>query len=160
VFISYISRYYLNREWERNKESLVQYLQQVRISRVNQKQDDKAYFQVHRGIKGVVYNTLVSLDTEGQTQSNSSNATVAGAVIYVQELSGPLGKNVTDSSSGEFWRLLLPGQYRISAYQNVCSAKGVILYSEGVNVTITKESPLLVQDLVLDMVAPCDIGPR
>jgi len=136
-------KYYLNREWERNKDSLVQYLQQV-----------------HRGIKGVVYDSSVSLDTERQIQSNSSDATVAGAVIYVQELSGPLGKNVTTSSRGEFWRLLLPGQYRISAYQNVCSTGGVILHSEAVDVTITEESPLVVQDLVLDRVAPCGTGPR
>ena len=93
------------------------------MSRVNTELADDAYFQVHRGIKGVVYDSSVSLDTERKTQSNSSDATVAGAVIYVQELSGPLGKNVTTSSRGEFWRLFLPG---ISAYQNVCSTGGVI----------------------------------
>ena len=130
------------------------------MSRMNGKQAYNSYFQVHRGIKGVVYDSSVSLDTERKTQSNSSDATVAGAVIYVQELSGPLGKNVTTSSRGEFWRLLLPGQYRISAYQNVCSTGGVILHSEAVNVTITEERPLVVQDLVLDRVAPCGSGPR
>ena len=130
------------------------------MSRVNEKQTYNSYFQVHRGIKGVVYDSSISLDTERQTQSNSSDATVAGAVIYVQELSGPLGKNVTTSSRGEFWRLLLPGQYRISAYQNACSTGGVILHSEAVNVTITEESPLVVQDLILDRVAPCGSGPR
>ena len=108
----------------------------------------------------MVYDSSVSLDSERQTQANSSDATVAGAVIYVEELSGPLGKNVTTSSRGEFWRLLLPGQYRISAYQNVCSTGGVILHSEAVNVTITEESPLVIQDLVLDRVAPCGSGPR
>ena len=40
VFIPSYPRYYLNREWERNKESLLQYLQQVKMSRVNEKLAD------------------------------------------------------------------------------------------------------------------------
>ena len=42
------------------------------------------YFQVHRGIKGVV--------------KDSSGASVDGAVIVVQEPNGSLGKNVISSS--------------------------------------------------------------
>ena len=64
-----------------------------------------------------------------------------------------LGRMLPPSSRGEFWRLLLHGHYTVSAYRNVCSTEGVILHSEAVNVTITEESPLVVQDLILDMVA-------
>jgi len=135
----YPRKYYLNREWERNKESLIQYLQQV-----------------HRGIKGVVYDSSESI---GRVGSNSGTS-VAGAVIVVQEATGTLGKNVTSSSRGEYWRLLMPGQYKITAYQNVCSTGGVILQSETVNVTITEDTPLVVQDLVLDRISPCGTGPR
>lgn len=137
------SKYYLNREWERNKESMVKYLQQV-----------------HRGVKGVVYDSSLSLDTERQIESNRSDAAVPKAVITVHTLAGPLGKNVTTSSRGEFWRLLLPGQYKMTAYQDVCSTGGVVLHSETLNITITEENPLVVQDFVLDRVAPCGSGPR
>ena len=116
--------------------------------------------QVHCGVKGVVYDGSLSLDTERQIESNRSDAAVPNAVITVHTLAGPLGKNVTTSSRGEFWRLLLPGQYKMTAYQDVCSTGGVVLHSETLNITITEENPLVVQDFVLDRVAPCGSGPR
>ena len=111
-------------------------------------------------MKGVVYDSSLSLDTERQIESNRSDAAVPKAVITVHTLAGPLGKNVTTSSRGEFWRLLLPGQYKMTAYQDVCSTGGVVLHSETVNITITEENPLVVQDFVLDRVAPCGSGLR
>merc|ERR1712212_275201 len=133
----YPSRSRLNREWDINKESLVKYLQQV-----------------HRGVKGVVYDS--SYDSENIT----TEAAVAGAVITVETVSGHLGKNVTTSNNGEFWRLLLPGQYSMTAYKDVCTTGGVILHSGTVNITITEDIPLVVQNFVLDMVVPCGNGPR
>lgn len=137
----YPRRYYLNREWERNKESIVSYLQQV-----------------HRGIKGIVYDgSQIAKTSEDSLQTASP---VSSAVIYVEDENGPLRKNVTTSKRGEFWRLLLPGNYRVTAFQDICSIGGVILHSATVSVNITKENPLVVQNLVLDRAAPCGISPR
>ena len=87
---------------------------------------------------------------------DSSGASVDGAVIVVQEPNGSFGKNVISSSRGEFWRLLLPGQYKVTAYHNGCSTGGVLLQSETVDVAVTEDSPLVVQDLVMDRVSPCE----
>ena len=46
-------RYYLNREWERNRDSMMLYLQQV-----------------HRGVKGLVTTQLLE-GTQGQVSSQS-----------------------------------------------------------------------------------------
>ena len=46
-------RYYLNKEWERNRDSLMVYLQQV-----------------HRGVKGLVTNQLLE-GAQGQVSSQS-----------------------------------------------------------------------------------------
>jgi carboxypeptidase D len=132
----YPRRSQLNLEWERNKESLVQYLQQV-----------------HRGVKGVVHDS--SYHPENQTDS-----AVAGAEISVETVTGLLGKNVSSSSRGEFWRLLLPGEYRLTAYKDVCSTGGVLLHSDTLNITLTEDSPLVVTHFILDKVAPCGNGPR
>jgi len=125
----YPRRYYLNREWEQNKESLLQYLEQV-----------------HRGIKGTVI--------------NSSGFSVSEASIIVENADGPLSKNIITSNRGEYWRLLLPGQYKVKAHKNVCSSEGVILQSETVNVTITEENPLVLQDLVIGRLVPCEDTPK
>ena len=105
-------------------------------------------------MKGVVYDS--SYDKDNFTAGSA----VASAVISVETVSGHLGKNVTTSSKGEFWRLLLPGQYSVTAYKDVCTTGGVILHSQTVNITITEENPLVVQNFVLDMVVPCGNGPR
>ncbi|VDK43405.1 unnamed protein product [Anisakis simplex] len=49
---------------------------------------------VHRGLKGFVFNS----DAEA----------VGGAVLSVNE-----GKNITTTRDGEFWRILLPGKYKM-----------------------------------------------
>ena len=111
---------------------------------------------MHRGIKGIVYDgAQIAKSSEGSLQTTSP---VSSAVIYVEDENGPLRKNVTTSKRGEFWRLLLPGNYRVTAFQDICSIGGVILHSATVSVNITKENPLVVQNLVLDRTVPCGIG--
>ena len=113
---------------------------------------------MHRGIKGIVYDgSQIAKTSEDSLQTASP---VSSAVIYVEDENGPLRKNVTTSKRGEFWRLLLPGNYRVTAFHDICSTGGVILHSATVSVNITKENPLVVQNLVLDRAAPCGIGPR
>ena len=81
-------RYYLNREWERNRDSMMLYLQQV-----------------HRGVKGQVTTQLLTNDTpQGVAQAVVTVRDEAGAVV---------GKHVTSSDRGEYWKLLLPGQYTV-----------------------------------------------
>jgi len=125
----YPKRHVLNREWERNKESLLEYLRQV-----------------HRGAKGIVRDT--------------AGVGVAGADIVVQEINGPSAKNVTSSARGEFWKLLLPGQYRMTAYRDLCSTRGVILYSRTVEMTLQEDRVMVVLDLLLDRVGQCQKTPR
>ena len=67
-------------EWQKNKKSLVKYLQSV-----------------HMGIKGMVWDV--------------NNNPVANAKIRVEGND----KFVTTTERGEYWRLLLPGSYRIHA---------------------------------------------
>ena len=82
-------RYYLNREWERNRDSMMLYLQQV-----------------HRGVKGQVTTQLLTNDTPQG---------VAQAVVTVRDEAGTVvGKHVTSSDRGEYWKLLLPGQYTVT----------------------------------------------
>ena len=126
------------------------------------------YLQVHRGVRGVV--------------RNSGGEAVEGAVITVEQVaatpatsllqdSGLLGKNVTTSSRGEFWRLLLPGTYTIRAEFAACETAGITLASapmqvrgegEGdpAQVTLTEERQVVERSLVLDQLAACSEGPR
>ena len=67
--------------------------------------------QVHRGVKGVV------VDQSGRH--------LESAAVLVTNSSGPEGKNVTTSSRGEFWKLLVPGQYRLTAQVGGCEAEPV-----------------------------------
>ena len=72
----------------------------------------------------------------------------------------PIEKNVTSSSRGEFWRLLLPGDYLLSGYKDMCNTAGVILASKPSPFTVSPGQPLVRQDLVLNSVLPCNSGPR
>ena len=65
----YPRRYYLNKEWERNKDSLFEYMKQV-----------------HRGVKGVVYTTLEGAGA-GQL-SQEEGRPLAGAVVVVTDPAG------------------------------------------------------------------------
>ena len=54
IFVNtYLVRYYLNKEWERNRDSMMLYLQQV-----------------HRGVKGLVTTQLLE-GAQGQVSSQS-----------------------------------------------------------------------------------------
>ena len=97
--------------------------------------------QVHRGVKGIVRDT--------------SGVGVAGADIVVHENNGNSAKNVTSSARGEFWKLLLPGQYRMTAYHDLCSTRGVILYSRTVEMTLQEDRVMVVLNLLLDRVGQC-----
>ena len=61
--------------------------------------------QVHQGIKGFV--------------KNQQGAGIYGAVIHVQGIN----HNVTTASHGDFWRLLLPGIYTVTACASSHSCK-------------------------------------
>lgn len=124
----YPKKYYLNQEWERNRDSLLSYLEQV-----------------HRGVKGVV------TDSAGE---------VEGAVVLVQQAGSLLSKNVTTSSRGEFWRLLLPGEYTLTAQLSACQTANIMLQSQPLQVTLTEASPLEVVNLTLDNISGCPEGPR
>ena len=81
--------------------------------------------------------------------------------IFSSYLAGlAIEKNVTSSSRGEFWRLLVPGEYLISGYRDMCDTAGVVLASRQIEVTVTSRQPLVRQDINLDTVLPCSSGPR
>ena len=140
----YPRRYYLNKEWERNRDSMMEYLHQV-----------------HRGVKGLVSTTLEGASVGG---TDGSPAPLSNAVITVrdEDRGVQLGKNVTSSSRGEFWRLLMPGNYTIRAVMDMCTSAGIVLTSDNVGVTITEQQPLVTLDLSLNDVIKCDDsnGPR
>ena len=92
--------------------------------------------------------------------TDTSGVRISGAEIIVAENTGAFVKNVTTSSRGEFWKLLLPGQYRVTAYQNLCSTGGVILHSETIDIIVTEDRPLVLQDMLMDRVEPCDNIPK
>ena len=85
-----------------------------------------------------------------------------------------LSKNVTTSSRGEFWRLLLPGEYTLTAQLSACQTANIMLQSQpvqvlggctgvhhaSVQVTLTEASPLEVVNLTLDNISGCPEGPR
>ena len=61
--------------------------------------------QVHRGVKGLVTTQLLT---------NNNPQGVAQAVVTVRDEAGVVGKHVTSSDRGEYWKLLLPGQYTVT----------------------------------------------
>merc|ERR1719510_2339694 len=113
--------------------------------------------QVHRGVKGLVFTTLEGAGT-GQL-SQEEGRPLSGAVVVVTDTAGrAIEKNVTSSSRGEFWRLLLPGDYILTAYKDICDTAGVIISSAPT--TISSRQPLLIQNLNLNTILPCSSGPR
>lgn len=71
--------------------------------------------QVHQGIKGFV--------------KNQQGAGIHGAVIHVQGFN----HNVTTASHGDFWRILLPGIYTVTAYASGhrCKTLGNVTVNSG-----------------------------
>jgi len=125
----YPKKYYLNNLWDENRESLFAYLEQV-----------------HRGIKGLVV--------------LQSGETVPGATVEVENMeTGELTRPVSSSQFGEYWKLLLPGTYRVRAILDECSQNGTIKYSSWQQITLTEEEKLQRLDLVMDEDI-CQNGPR
>ena len=83
---------------------------------------------MHRGVKGVV------LDQSGHP--------IEGASVLVASSEGPVGKNVKTSRRGEFWKLLLPGQYSLSAELAGCQA-------EVVRFAVTDEKQLAIHNITI-----------
>jgi carboxypeptidase D len=71
----------LKKEWDNNRDSLINYM-----------------YQVHIGVKGFV------LNFESQP--------INKAVIQVEGIA----YNVTTTNLGEYWRLLMPGNYQITGF--------------------------------------------
>ena len=73
------------------------------------------------------------------TVTDAAGASVEGAVVRVSQRS----KDVTTSSGGEFWRLLVPGVYTFQAFKDdMESEEAEVVVEEG-----AREGPVL--DLVL-----------
>lgn len=88
----------LQKYWEQNRKSLLQFIHQV-----------------HRGVKGMVI--------DSKDGSGIPNATITVETIHHQ---------VTSSSLGDYWRLLVPGKYKLTA-----SAQGYT--SDSSSVTVPKD---------------------
>jgi len=131
----YPTRYFILREWENNKESLINYIEQV-----------------HMGIKGVV------LNADGTPAEN------ADIVVWNPDGSRR-GKNVTSFSTGEYWRLLLPGRrvntgessFRIQAFLDDCEVSGRRYASFNDRVIVSEKDPLVVKHLFLRHVGFCGV---
>lgn len=80
----------LQKEWDNNKDALIAYM-----------------WESHIGVKGVV-------------KDASTGMPIQGAQIKVFNITGnrEIDHDVTSVSGGEYWRLLTPGKYRISAVKN------------------------------------------
>ncbi|XP_018580185.1 carboxypeptidase E isoform X2 [Anoplophora glabripennis] len=79
-------------EWERNKDALLHYI-----------------WQSHLGIKGIVYDSI--------TQQGIPNA-----VIHVKNItagrSDDIQHDITSVHDGDYFRLLTPGNYKVTAYRD------------------------------------------
>ena len=66
---------------------------------------------------------------------DQSGQPIGGASVLVASSEGPVGKNVKTSRRGEFWKVLLPGEYSLSAEVAGCR-------SETERFTVTEEKQL------------------
>ncbi|KAJ8977281.1 hypothetical protein NQ317_015566 [Molorchus minor] len=82
----------LEKEWQRNKEALLNYM-----------------WQTHIGIKGIIYDTV--------TKQGISNA-----VIHVKNItngrSNDIHHDITSVYDGDYFRLLTPGTYKVTAFRD------------------------------------------
>merc|ERR1712227_641244 len=126
--------YFLLQEWEKNKDSLLSYIEQV-----------------HMGIKG-----LVSLEGNSLHQG--------AEVIVWNPDGSRRGKNMLTSEFGEYWRVLLPGQngnntYAIQAKFEDCDngGSGRIYESLKHRIIVSENRPLKLQDLRMRAVGYCGV---
>ena len=107
----YPREYFLPREWDNNRESLLRLLEQA-----------------NTGLRGLVV-------TEG------SNSPVARAVVGVSHSHSQTwaGKNVSSSERGEYWRLLPPGEYTVQAWAGcrTSQSRSVVIRDQPVNLDLS-----------------------
>merc|ERR1712200_255110 len=117
--------YFLNYFYDENRESLFKYVEQV-----------------HRGVKGFI------TDEDGNRISN--------AKISVENIAdGQIYKPVQSSKYGEYWKLLLPGHYRMKAELPSCNRAGTQKSSPWIQVRLTEDQQLIQKDIILeDVVCP------
>ncbi|XP_045467352.1 carboxypeptidase E-like isoform X1 [Harmonia axyridis] len=89
----YPSEDVLEKEWERNKNALLNFI-----------------WQSHIGVKGIVYDSVTKLG-------------IPNAVVHVKNVTSPLSMmdiqhDITSVHDGDYFRLLTPGQYKITAYRD------------------------------------------
>ena len=127
--------YFLLREWESNKESLLGLLEQV-----------------HMGIKGLVFSE------KGTPQENAD-------IITWTPSGERWGKNVTTGREGEYWRILLPstaGQntFTVQAVYADCEPGGTgrVFASLRHRVIVSPKNPLREQHMYLTQVGYCGIS--
>ncbi|KAK9872584.1 hypothetical protein WA026_018716 [Henosepilachna vigintioctopunctata] len=82
----------LENEWKRNKNALINFI-----------------WQSHIGVKGIVYDSVTKLG-------------IPNAVIHVKNVTKNIQKDIqhdiTSVHDGDYFRLLTPGQYKITAYRD------------------------------------------
>jgi len=127
--------YFLLREWEDNKESLMGLMEQV-----------------HMGIKGLVFSE------KGTPQENAD-------IITWMPSGERWGKNVTTGREGEYWRILLPstaGQntFTVQAVFADCEPGGTgrVFASLRHRVIVSPKNPLREQHMYLTQVGYCGIS--
>ena len=103
--------------------------------------------QVHRGVKGVVKDSS-GKPVEGATvvvqQVWDDQIITMPTIVTSQEGLGSLRKNVTTSSRGEFWRLLVHSEgnpqhytrFTVAAELNACDKEGTVISSSPFQVDI------------------------
>ncbi|CAG9818282.1 unnamed protein product [Phaedon cochleariae] len=108
----------LENEWERNKDALIHYI-----------------WQSHIGIKGVVYDSLTK---QG----------IPNVAIHVKNItngkSEDIKHDITSVHDGDYFRLLTPGSYKITAYRD-----GYLPHTKVVTVTSMPYTPAQRVDFAL-----------
>jgi len=105
----FLPHYFLPREWDNNRESLLTLLEWA-----------------GRGLRGLV--------------TDLAGAPVAGAHVTFstgERSGGAASSPVVSSSRGEYWRLLLPGVYRVEATSGPCSSSGPTRVEVGEGLAVT-----------------------